>query len=217
MKYLPMLVLALVLPIVAPAWGGAAPPAVTVVPDPRVGQKVMTKTAEPDVVEVSDIEDVTKKGGRGAAPENLRDLIGRFHPFMIHLPLALTVLLLLMELISSVFPRPWVQCGMFVNVLAFLSCLPAVSTGLMRAAQLSGGKPLSPETLIHRNIAITATALILLSLIVRISARDRLKGVPRLFYLLVVLAAALTIVVAGHLGGRLIFGDSYLDLGNILK
>jgi hypothetical protein len=88
--------------------------------------------------------------------------------------------------------------------------LPAVATGLLRASSMGN----DPEALSlmsqHRNLNLAAGVLCFAALPLRLRQAGRPGFRPSWLGLLLTGAAAVLVLVAGHLGGKMVFGPKYL-------
>ncbi|MEK7705488.1 MAG: DUF2231 domain-containing protein [Myxococcota bacterium] len=171
-----------------------------------VGVTAETNEAPADAVEELDSLDEV------AAPTapTLPQVLGRMHSAVVHFPIAWLPLLLLAEwlvltgrLAHPSLLRPWLLLG---TLGAFV---PAAMTGLLRLRELPQDAPSLSTALLHRNLMLSAFLLLLLSLPLRVKlARCAVCG--RRLYLAALLVATVLVMLGGHLGGRLVFGDAYL-------
>ncbi|RJO74291.1 MAG: DUF2231 domain-containing protein [Myxococcales bacterium] len=201
----------------APAGSPAGTPTVTQAPDaiggPAIapGQKSADMApAVEEIEEVVEVQEVKDVGRAGPGPKNFFDLLGRLHPPIVHFPVAWLLLLALIDAATFLFARPWTTGGYYLGFLALLSFIPAAVTGFLRynALGLAGDAHELAET--HRNIVLTAFALLLVAVILRARKKNRLDGAARWVYLALVFAATLAVSLGGHLGGKLVFGAEFL-------
>jgi uncharacterized membrane protein len=191
---------------------------------PALAQEVV------EIEEAEEVEEVTPTPaatGTAAAPSGVAapaptpapapgspttlDYIGRLHPALVHLPIGFLVLVLLLDLLALAAGREGLgPCGLGGLALAVLAAIPAVVTGLIRAAYLPTDAQTVAQIASHRNLALAATAVAAVALVVRLVRRNRFNGGVRWAYLALVLVAAMLIAAAGHNGGKLVFGESFL-------
>lgn len=156
-----------------------------------------------DAIEVVDPATVSSPGELTATA-----LIGRLHPLTVHLPVGWLLLLALVDLVTFIRGKvSWARAGQLLLLATTLSTLPAVATGLLRAEAVTGNAEL---VLQHRNLALILTGLCVAALALRLWRRNHLVGVFKLLYLLIVLGSVGVLLVTGHLGGTLVFGEAYL-------
>ena len=162
-----------------------------------------------ETVDVDDAEDETVEGG-------FIDVVGRLHPPAVHFPIAMVCFLLLVEVLAlGLGRRRFQEIGLFTAAAATLSFLPAVVTGLLRAAAMPMVQEAALLTSTHRNIMIASAVAMVTALIIRIAGGRKIaRGVKwiRWIYLSLVLTAALLALYGGHLGGALVFGEDYSPL-----
>lgn len=131
---------------------------------------------------------------------------GRFHPFLVHLPIGFLILAFLLEF-AGLFQRfEQLQHAVpFALVTGLISAMAAAITGYM----LSTGGGYGNELLsTHRSLAISVMSLTLLALLIRMTLYDNhvFKGIFR--FLLVIMITLL--IITGHYGGSLTHGSDYL-------
>jgi len=160
---------------------------------------------EVEVIEA--IEEVTPVATTGPSPTRAA---GRLHPAASHLPLGGLVAVLLLELLA--LARPRLRGGRFdllLLALALAGALPTVTTGLLRASELSAAGGGSPALPTHRNLMLGALALAAAALAVRWRLPDPPAGALPWAYRALLLAAVGVATVGGHLGGLLAHGDPF--------
>ena len=186
-------------PAVAPVQAHARPPPAA--------------AAEEKVEEVESV-DVTPAGVGDEGQDGLttKQWLAHLHPAAVHFPVAWSLLWLLAEvagafglggLAAAARPLAWLTVASFV---------PAVVSGLLHVDEL----PQDPESLhpaiLHRNIMYAALAAAsLLALVGEAWARrGRPAGWRRGAFVVALSAQAAAIAIGAHLGGKLVYGDSYL-------
>ncbi len=138
---------------------------------------------------------------------------GKFHPVVVHFPIALAFAALLAEALSLRFrPEYFLAAGRFSLHLAAISALLAAPLGWAAAAYAS--YPALELTLEwHRWLGIAATVLLIAAAITG-EIRIRRSGNERLAwtYRGILLAAVIATGITGHLGAVLIFGPGHFTL-----
>jgi len=142
--------------------------------------------------------------------EHLLGWLGKFHVLVVHFPIALLVVAAVGELWSLCCgirkPAPAVR---FCVLFAAAGAAAAVTLGWLHAAFSEYADSSSQVLAFHRwtgSIAgILAVGVAILS---EVEAR---RGVRSPLFRVLLFAGALLVSVAGHLGGTLVFGDSYFD------
>lgn len=194
-------------------------PAVLLVPgtapadDPPDAEKV--EVAD-DVEVLDDVEvvgsgDVQADTGDGGASFTLRQIIGRNHAALVHLPIGLLMGVLLLELLFLFAPSiPLGKSRLVLAIATGASFLTAGLSGFLRAGEMFAENP-PPELLFeHRNLMIGAAILFAVALIQRIIRKDDLRGACRWVQLGLLVAAALLAAAGGHHGGQLVYGENFL-------
>jgi uncharacterized membrane protein len=161
----------------------------------------------PEPTEISQIEEISPEEVRPTALE----LAGRFHPMLIHLPIAWLILLALAELFNPVGRQTsWRQPILYLHALVLVSFLPAGVTGFILAAH-SGTDPEFLKLVIpHRNLNLAGAALCLISLVLRIRAGRDVHGMTRITLLGLTLCSVSAVLIASHYGGKMVYGEGFL-------
>jgi uncharacterized membrane protein/YHS domain-containing protein len=134
--------------------------------------------------------------------------VGKFHPLVVHFPIALILTALLAEILHMLRKRTfWGDAARWLIALGAMSAVAAATLGWMAATGAHYPGDLARTLWLHRwagiSVAATATAASALSL----CARGRVRW---LFgYRISLFLAAAAVAVAGHLGATLIFGADY--------
>ncbi|MGQ0601919.1 MAG: DUF2231 domain-containing protein [Anaerolineales bacterium] len=129
-----------------------------------------------------------------------------FHSVLVHLPTALFPAALLFDLLShwgdgnNVF----VQVSFYAIALGLLPVLPAVATGLADWWDIGHEQPARKLGLAHMLLNITAAILWVLNLSLRLNTYQTAVNVPVLPLTLSIIAT-LMLMVAGYLGGRMVY------------
>ena len=132
---------------------------------------------------------------------NIIATLGRFHPLLIHFPIALLLVAALAELWAfaggggrSAFLRR------FALLTGALAAILAVASGLIFEESHDES---NPQLQLHRIFGIVAASLAVVALVI-----DRFGGPPWLRRLLV-FAVAAVVGITGHLGGQMVFGEGF--------
>jgi len=177
-----------------------------------------------EIEEVETIEEVdvvpaggggagTAAGGEGAGEKRLgfAETAARMHPALVHLPIGWLLLLLLVDLVGVGLARePFRAVGPWIGVLTVLAFVPAAATGLLRQSFPPYDRVADPLLVTHRTLMLAVAGVTLVAVALRLLRRNRLTGAWKWAYLVLLAGAAATITIAGHLGGKLVFGENYL-------
>ena len=138
--------------------------------------------------------------------------IGKLHVLLVHFPIALAFCAVLGDILWLVTRKDrFRDAGVYCLVLAAVSALPVVITGLaMARSQEFVGDYLSIVTT-HKYLGITSFTIAALAAIIRLSCRQRLKGLWLIAYCVLILALAISIAFTGHYGGMLVHGKNFLS------
>ncbi len=100
---------------------------------------------------------------------------------------------------------------MFCLVLAAVSALPVVITGLVEAwGRDYGGEYLYIVT-VHKYLGITSFVIAVLAAVIRLGCRERMKKWWLAGYCVLMLALVVSIALTGHYGGMLVHGQDFLS------
>jgi len=197
----------------------SAPAPAALAPVPTAGAAASkAATADEEVEEVEAVEEVTPVAavattGNRSTLGKLVNLIGRFHPLLIHFPIAWAVLLLLVDLATFLLRRPWNTLGLLLGIGIAISIIPVVTTGLLRMATMGASGELLDLVQDHRNLALTASSIMLVAVVLRVVRRNELVGWARSAYLGLMALATLLIGLTGHYGGMVVHGKDFLSFG----
>jgi uncharacterized membrane protein len=133
---------------------------------------------------------------------NLGQFLGRFHPLLVHLPIAILVLVPLMELLGRGPKRAHLKpaAGMLLSLAALVSYFTALDGWLLA---WSGGYR-GHDVTIHMWVGVAFAAAC------GAAARARCANAPRGAYPALLAVAFGLMVGAGHYGGAISHGDGYL-------
>lgn len=148
-----------------------------------------------------------------APPSGVIDAAGRFHPVLIHFPIALILAAFVSELVFiarkderfSSAARIVLHAGAWVGAAAAL-------TGFARADSISMAPDVAHAFAIHRVAGIAAPVLAFLAAALGDGVR-RSGQIWELFLYRIVLAlAAVGVIVAGYYGGEIVYGAGFFRL-----
>ncbi len=162
-------------------------------------------------IQLDEVEDVTEQVTQAPAGFSIITLIGKFHPALVHFPLGWMFLLFLVELVAYIYNRQDIhRAGFYLLILTLLSFIPAIVSGLINASWTQGGTETHDRILVHRNLNFIVAGLALLALSLRLFVARMLSGKLRVLYLLALISGAIIILISGHIGSKLVFGENYL-------
>ena len=150
----------------------------------------------------------------GVSIDSLLSFASRFHPVVVHFPIALSMAALLAEVLS-LFPKlQWASASSrFCILLAAAGAIAAGVTGWLKFTHgpMAGVTP-DDATNLHRwvgtasgGLAIVAAALSLLTSVLPQSTKARWT------YRAVLVLAVAIVGFSGHLGGLLVFGSDHFN------
>jgi uncharacterized membrane protein len=134
-------------------------------------------------------------------------LAGRFHPLLVHFPIALLLIAALAEFVSLVAGSPAWRLVAVANLRAgAASAVATASAGWLLAK--SRMVEVSPTLEWHRWLGLMAALAAVTAALATIGLGGR-PGRQRV-YLIALLSAAALVAVAGHFGAVLVWGENFL-------
>ena len=135
--------------------------------------------------------------------------IGRFHPLLVHFPIALVVAAAAAELVVLATPRPAWRTVAVANIRAgaALGVVTAITGWLFASSPLVDA---SPSLEWHRWVGMAGAA----GAIGAALLSSRLPGSSRrsaFVYRFTLFVAALLVAITGHLGGMLVWGSRFFQ------
>lgn len=147
----------------------------------------------------------------GITSEVLIEQIGKFHPLILHFPVALTPLLFVAALASKFIKGQqfWSQTIPYLVHAVTLTSIAAASLGLVLGSTMG---ELEGDLLFHRNFAILFTLyMIVFSITIFVKKVDFSRETP-LFVLIMSGIGATLVGIAGHFGGITTHGELFIIL-----
>ena len=186
--------------------------AVTVVSLVTAAAQSRDRSAPPKADDAGKIEEIQEVAAveTPSRPAGLI-LLGRMHPALVHFPIGWVLLLLLVEAVAAWTGKDeWSRVGMFILVLACVSFVPAAITGFLRAAAMGDDPEFRSLMMLHRNLNVAAGISCLGALTLRVGWAGNVTRAARWTYVALVACSAGLLSIAGHLGGKMVFGPEYL-------
>jgi uncharacterized membrane protein len=135
--------------------------------------------------------------------------LGKFHPLVIHFPIAMLLAAALAEFIglfsSSAF---WKTSGRYSAILGALGAAVAAPLGWATAA-FSSFPTMEWVEELHRWLGTSTAVLAIVAVICGELARRRQSAGLRKAYLVLLFLAAVVVGVTGHFGASLVYGLGY--------
>ncbi len=139
------------------------------------------------------------------------DLVGRFHPASVHMPLGFLVALFVFEILVLLgVAKDGGRTGLILGIMTVLSFIPATLSGFARAMELERLGSASSFLANHRNLMLAMALMALAAVIIRWKKRDRLEGTFKIAYMVLLCLSVLAALAGGHLGGKMVFGENFL-------
>lgn len=160
--------------------------------------------AEPAAVE----HDHATGHGKANGVARLAKFLGKFHPLVVHFPIALILTAALAEALSIWTKRPFFeQAARFAIILGALGALAAAPLGWMAAGAANYLGELTRVLLLHRWIGVSAAGVSVIAAALALCTGSK----PRLTsaYRIALLVSAVLVGLAGHFGATLIYGTDY--------
>lgn len=147
------------------------------------------------------------------SPPSWVRVAGRFHPLVVHFPIALLLAGALAELVDSLRGRTQLRSSMrYCLGLGALGGVVAALLGLAAGAGASFPAELSQSFVRHRATGIATAVLGVLVFLLALSVpREPLRSRRRTALRWALFACALVLGAAGYYGGELVFGRDHLS------
>jgi len=149
--------------------------------------------------------------GQDSTPNGILSSIGRFHPMVVHFPIALLVSAALARCLMLTGSITWAgQAVRFCVWFGGVSGVVAATLGWLNAGWPGGDESFGDVIFNHRWLGVS-TALVGVALIVMVEMEAKRPTITlsRLTTLCLLIGAGL-VAAAGHFGGILVFGPDYL-------
>lgn len=145
-------------------------------------------------------------------PPRLIRWLGRFHPVVVHFPIALALAAAIAEVLHQLRGLPGARtAARFTIAGAALAVIPAALVGWFAAS--SGAHPGLESTLEwHRWLGTTAMVLLIASWgVLEVCHRHPIAGPRRFLPLFILVLTGLVVGLVGHLGGILVYGPEHFQ------
>lgn len=137
---------------------------------------------------------------------------GKLHVLIIHFPIALALCALLADLLWLASRRQLFRhSGLYCLVLAALSAVPSVLTGMAAARSQEFVGSYVPIVASHQWWGIATLVVAVLAAAIRLVRHNRLRGRWLAAYGLLMTVLAVGVTLTGHSGGRLVHGKGFLS------
>ena len=137
--------------------------------------------------------------------------IGKLHVVLVHFPIALALCAVLADLLWLITRKEsFKTAGLYCLVLAAISAIPTVVTGLIKAStkDFAGAYAAIVET--HEHLAIACLVIAIAAASIRLRSRGQMKKWWLAIYCVLIIALAVGIAITGHYGGMLVHGKDFL-------
>ena len=130
---------------------------------------------------------------------------------LVHFPIALALCAALADLLWLITRKEsFKSAGLYCLVLAAISAIPTVVTGLIEASgkEFAGEYATIVET--HKYLAIACLVIAIAAAAIRLRSRGQMKRWWLACYCILIIALAIAIPITGHYGGMLVHGKDFL-------
>jgi uncharacterized membrane protein len=156
---------------------------------------------------------VPARAATAAAATGPVDFLGRFHPFLVHFPVALIVTALVAEaLCVARRDGRFSDAATFMVTAAAWVSVAAAATGFARAGSMTLTPDQTSLFAVHRIAGIATPVLAFLAAGLGEGVRRSGQVSEQIFYRFVLVLAAVSAVVAGFYGGELVYGAGFFPL-----
>jgi uncharacterized membrane protein len=139
------------------------------------------------------------------------DAVGRFHPLLVHFPIALVVTALVAEVLYALRKnQDFGTAALFLITAAAWTSVPAFLAGFAAAAGAAFDSDLAGALVVHRFAGVAAPMLAFIAAGMGHSTRRSGQVWEQMVYRAFLGLAAVAVGVAGLYGGRLVHGAGYL-------
>lgn len=150
-------------------------------------------------------------GSENSSGFSLLALVGKFHPLLVHFPIALVIVAGLAELLGVLGKLSQAESiSRFMLLVGAISAVPVVASGWQLAGASYGDGPVDAVLKSHRWAGVTTGVLIVCSALtawyIGLSKENRLR---RRFYWALLAVSVLAVSITGHLGATLVYGRAY--------
>ena len=141
------------------------------------------------------------------APQGWEAIVGRFHPALVHFPIALVLVAVVAEtLCIARRDGRYADAARFMILVAAWISVPTAITGFIRAESITFDPAEAPLFAVHRVAGIVTPVLIFLCAGLAEGVRRSGQIWELLLYRALLLLSAISTVVAGYFGGEIVFG-----------
>ena len=138
--------------------------------------------------------------------------IGELHVVIVHFPIALAICAALADLLWLVTRKDsFKNAGMYCLVLAAISAIPVVITGLIETWGLDYSGDYLFTVTVHKYLGIASFIIAVLAAGLRLGFRQRMKKWWLAGYCVLMLALVICIAITAHFGGMLVHGQDFLS------
>jgi uncharacterized membrane protein len=133
------------------------------------------------------------------------------HPFFVHFPIALIFTAALLDWVRWFKDRTRLLAAGFwggttpLLILAFFSAAAAVTTGLLDAQHVASTVPWHDHLDRHQVLAFMTSGLLAILVLWRVALRGAFPQRSVLSYLILLLAAVITVGIGAYFGGEMVY------------
>ena len=147
-----------------------------------------------------------------APPSGFLDAVGRWHPALVHFPLALLVAAAAAELLCIVRREGYFgDAARFMVTAAAWSAVPAALAGFARASAITIPTSAHDAFAIHRIAGIVVAVLAVLAASLAAGVRRSGQIWELFLYRIVLLVAVAFALTAGYFGGEIVYGAGFFS------
>jgi uncharacterized membrane protein/nitrite reductase/ring-hydroxylating ferredoxin subunit len=138
-------------------------------------------------------------------------VIGRNHASSVHLAIGLLMGVAILELFALLCPNVALgKSRLVLSTATIMGFVPAILSGFLRADESYNIISVSSVHFLHRDLMVAACFLFAAAFVLRLWTKPHFDGILRRIHLGLLLLAVMLVIIGGHYGGQLAYGEDFL-------